>query len=38
MSLSLTPEIEQRIAQKFSQGHYQSADKVILAVLELLDQ
>jgi antitoxin ParD1/3/4 len=38
MSLSLTPEIEQHIAQKLSQGHYQPADEVILAALELLDQ
>lgn len=27
MSLSLTPEIEQRIAQQLNQGRYQSADE-----------
>ena len=38
MNLSLTPEIEQRIADQLNQGHYQSAQEVILAALELLDQ
>lgn len=38
MSLSLTPEIEQRIAHKLNQGRYQSADEMILAALELLDK
>ena len=38
MNLSLTPEIEQRIADQLNQGHYQSAHEVILAALELLDQ
>ena len=38
MSLSLTPEIEQRIADKLNQGGYQSADEVILAALKLLDK
>lgn len=38
MSLSLTPEIEQRIAQQLNQGGYRSADEMILAALELLDK
>ncbi|MEQ8755884.1 MAG: type II toxin-antitoxin system ParD family antitoxin [Coleofasciculus sp. G1-WW12-02] len=38
MSLSLTPEIEQRIAHQLNRGRYQSADEVILAALELLDK
>ncbi len=38
MSLSLTPEIEQRIFAQLNSGRYQSADEVVLAGLELLDQ
>ncbi len=38
MNLSLTPEIEQRIADQLKQGHYQSAHEVILAALDLLDR
>ncbi|MCW6035721.1 type II toxin-antitoxin system ParD family antitoxin [Spirulina subsalsa FACHB-351] len=38
MSLSLTPEIEQRIAHQLNRGGYQSADELILAALELLDK
>lgn len=38
MSLSLTPEIEQRIAHQLNRGRYQSVDEVILAALELLDK
>lgn len=38
MSLSLTPETEQRIAQHLANGQYQSADELILASLTLLEQ
>jgi antitoxin ParD1/3/4 len=38
MSLSLTPEIEKRIADQLNQGHYQLADELLLAALELLDK
>ncbi|CDM93528.1 MAG: type II toxin-antitoxin system ParD family antitoxin [Limnospira sp. PMC 1291.21] len=38
MSLSLTPETEQRIAHTLNQGQYRSADEVILAALELLEK
>ena len=38
MNLSLTPEIEQRIADQLNPGHDQSTHEVILAALELLDQ
>ncbi|WP_410244046.1 hypothetical protein [Arthrospira sp. PCC 8006] len=38
MTLSLTPEIEQRIAAQLNPGHDQSTHEVILAALELLDQ
>ena len=38
MTLSITLEIEQRITIQLNSGRYQSADEVILAALELLDQ
>lgn len=38
MSLSLTPEIEKRIAEQLNQGRYQSVDELILAALELLEK
>jgi antitoxin ParD1/3/4 len=38
MTLSLTPEIEKRIADQLNQGRYQSADELLLAALELLDK
>ena len=38
MTLSITSEIEQRITIQLNSGRYQSADEVILAALELLDQ
>ena len=38
MTLSITSEIEQRITIQLNSGRYQSADEVILAALELLEQ
>ena len=38
MTLSITSEIEKRITTQLHSGRYQSADEVILAALELLDQ
>jgi Arc/MetJ-type ribon-helix-helix transcriptional regulator len=38
MTLPLTPETEQRIAQHLATGQYQSADELILAGLHLLEQ
>lgn len=38
MTLSITSEIEQRITTQLNSGRYRSADEVILAALELLDQ
>lgn len=38
MSLSLTPETEQRITDQLSRGSYQSADELILAGLQLLEE
>ena len=38
MTLSITSEIEQRITIQLNSGRYKSADEVILAALELLDQ
>ena len=38
MSLSLTPEVEQALAEKVKSGRYQSADEVILEGLRLLEE
>jgi len=38
MSLSITPEVEQKIAAQLNSGYYKSANEVMLAALELLDQ
>ncbi|OKH17578.1 type II toxin-antitoxin system ParD family antitoxin [[Limnothrix rosea] IAM M-220] len=38
MSLSLTHETEQRITQYLTNGQYHSADDVVLAGLQLLEQ
>lgn len=38
MSLSLTPETEKRITDQLKKGLYQSADELILAGLQLLNE
>jgi putative addiction module CopG family antidote len=37
MGITLTPDIEQRIAAKVESGEYQSTDEVVRACLDLLD-
>jgi antitoxin ParD1/3/4 len=38
MSLSLTPEVEQAIAEKIQSGRYQSAEEVIMEGLRLIEE
>ncbi len=38
MTLSLTPETEKRITEQLARGSYQSADELILAGLQLLEE
>lgn len=38
MNLSLTPETQQRITAQLAASSYQSADELVLAGLQLLDQ